>query len=59
MEHEMMHNNADIEAFVKNTLQKNTEEIAKMIQVCEDNALINEQWFLDFMDILNSLSVKY
>lgn len=59
MEHEIMHEKASIIALIKNTLQKNTEEIAKMIQVCEDNALINEQWFLDFMDTLNSLSVKY
>lgn len=59
MEHEMMHKKADIVAFIKNTLHKDTEEIAKMIQICEDNALINEQWFLDFMDTLNSLSVKY
>lgn len=30
-----------------------------VIKMVEENKLINEQWFLDYMDELNKLSVKY
>lgn len=30
-----------------------------LIKIVEENKLINEQWFLDYMDELNKLSVKY
>jgi hypothetical protein len=29
------------------------------IKIVEENKLVNEQWFLDYMDELNKLSVKY
>lgn len=29
------------------------------IKMVEENKLVNEQWFLDYMDELNKLSVKY
>lgn len=30
-----------------------------VIKTVEENELVNEQWFLDYMDELNKLSVKY
>jgi len=31
----------------------------EVIEFCEENNLVNEQAFLDFMDRMNKLSVKY
>lgn len=33
--------------------------IEEFIKDVENNSLTNEQWFLDFEDALNKLSVKY
>lgn len=30
-----------------------------LLKLVEENNLTNEQWFLDYMDELNKLSVKY
>lgn len=30
-----------------------------LIKIVEENKLVDEQWFLDYMDELNKLSVKY
>lgn len=30
-----------------------------IIKMVEENKLVNEQWFLDYMDELNKLSIKY
>lgn len=30
-----------------------------ILKLVEENNLTNEQWFLDYMDELNKLSVKY
>lgn len=47
---------------IQNFKDETKEEIAKiewLIQQIEDNSLINEQWFLDFLDKMNTLSIKY
>lgn len=47
---------------IQNFKDETKEEIAKiewLIQQIEDNSLINEQWFLDFLDKMNALSIKY
>lgn len=59
--HEIMHplSKKDI---IQNFKDETKEEIAKiewLIQQIEDNSLINEQWFLDFLDKMNTLSIKY
>jgi|GEM_PF-6203543 len=59
--HEIMHplSKKDI---IQNFKDETKEEIAKiewLIQQIEDNSLINEQWFLDFLDKMNALSIKY
>lgn len=50
----------------KNTvesLKKKSKSLLKetelFIELVEDNSLENEQFFLDFLDTLNELSVKY
>lgn len=50
----------------KNTvesLKKKSKSLLKetelFIELIEDNSLENEQFFLDFLDTLNELSVKY
>jgi hypothetical protein len=30
-----------------------------LIKIVEENKLVDEQWFLDYMDELNKLSVKH
>lgn len=51
---------------LKNTvesLKKKSKSLLKetelFIELVEDNSLENEQFFLDFLDKLNELSIKY
>ncbi|MDO4465409.1 MAG: hypothetical protein Q4C49_00135 [Bacillota bacterium] len=34
-------------------------DVEEIIDLCEKHQLTNEQWFLDFLDQLNKLSVKF
>lgn len=35
------------------------QQFKEIVEFCEENGLANEQEFLDFMDRMNKLSVKY
>ena len=35
------------------------EEVASFIELVESKDLTNEQWFLNFLDELNELSIKH
>lgn len=39
--------------------QRILESISNYIELVEDAELTNEQWFIDWMDLINELSVKY
>ena len=41
---------------ISENLLNSIEEFIKDVEI---NSLTNEQWFLDFEDVLNKLSVKY
>lgn len=56
-----------IEKYNKLTSQKELIEMANesikdieyLLEIVERNNLKNEQWFLDYLDILNEISVKW
>ena len=44
---------------LKRCAKKALKDVNKVIIATEKLNLINEQWFLDFLDSLNALSVKH
>lgn len=56
-----------IEKYNKLTSQKELIEMANesikdieyLLEIVERNNLKNEQWFLDYLDVLNKISVKW
>ena len=44
---------------IKHTASQLIEEVASFIELVESKDLTNEQWFLNFLDELNELSIKH
>ena len=44
---------------IKYTASQLLEKVEIFIELVESKGLINEQWFLNFLDELNELSVKH
>lgn len=44
---------------IKYTASQLIEEVASFIELVEARDLTNEQWFLNFLDELNELSIKH
>lgn len=48
-----------MEEKIKTQFKQALITLESIIGLIEERGLINEQWFLDYMDELNKLSVKY
>ena len=48
-----------VKYLLKRCAKKALKDVNKVIIATEKLNLINEQWFLDFLDSLNALSVKH
>jgi hypothetical protein len=48
-----------MEEYVKDACSAVLEITDAMVKLVEDYSLQNKQWFLDFADELNKISVKY
>lgn len=48
-----------MEEKIKTQFKRALITLDSIIKMVEENKLVNEQWFLDYMDELNKLSVKY
>jgi hypothetical protein len=48
-----------MEEYVKDACSATLEVANTIIKLVESYGFQNEQWFLDFMDKLNEISVKY
>lgn len=61
MSHEKVHPllREDLIESLKVETKIEIQNIEKLILMVKNNSLTNEQWFLDFLDELNDLSVKY
>lgn len=61
MSHEKVHPllREDLIESLKLETKIEIQNIEKLILMVKNNSLTNEQWFLDFLDELNNLSVKY
>lgn len=61
MSHEKVHTllKKDLVESLQTEMQTKIVEIENIIRLCENNSLINEQWFLDFLDKINEISTKY
>lgn len=61
MSHEKVHPllREDLIESLKLETKIEIQNIEKLILMVKNNSLTNEQWFLDFLDELNDLSVKY
>ena len=44
---------------IKCTASQLIEEVASFIELVETRDLTNEQWFINFLDELNELSIKH
>ena len=49
----------NMEEYVKDACSATLEVANTIIKLVESYGFQNEQWFLDFMDKLNEISVKY
>lgn len=44
---------------IKYTASQLIEEVTSFVELVESKGLTNEQWFINFLDELNELSIKH
>lgn len=44
---------------IKDGMQRSLEQLQSWFEKAENNGYVNEQWFINILDKLNEMSVKY